>query len=258
MPQPPLLLIHGTNAAAWTMEPVRATFLKAGFTCTSLTYRHHDLPPGEDRNAKLQGLGIADYLDDARQAVAAMDEKPVIVGHSLGGLIAQKLAGEGLVAGGILLNSSIINGTLPTTDGERELGKMFMGAGAFWDEVFGQDFELLAKYGLSTLPLDLQHDIVDRLGTESGRVFFEFLYWMYDVNQTTKVDIDAVTCPLLFITSSEDVAVPPSAARQMAARYGDLAQVIEVENSCHYVQFDTQWPRIAAQAIDWLNKVFPD
>ena len=82
---PPVLLLTGTNAAAWTMDTVRQSFEAAGYVCHSLTYRHHDLPSGPERDAKLIGVSIADYVDDARQAIADIGEKPIVIGHSLGG-----------------------------------------------------------------------------------------------------------------------------------------------------------------------------
>ena len=189
----------------------------------------------------------------ARQEIARIAEKPVIVGHSLGGVVAQLLASEGAVRAGVLLNSSIVNGILPTTDGERELGKLFISAGAFWDQALRQDLELLTRYGLNTLPADLQRDIHARLDSESGRVLFEFVFWMYDVNKTTLVDQHQVSCPLLFVSGTEDKAVATSTARLMAERY-ETADFLAVDGACHYIQFDNQWPGTAAKALDWLRQ----
>ena len=250
---PPLLLLTGTNAASWTMDSVRQSFTAAGYDCHSLNYRYHDLPPGPDRDAKLVGVGIADFVDDARHAIEKIGEKPIVVGHSLGGVVAQLLAAEGAIGAGILLNSSIVNGILPTTDGERALGKLFISAGNFWDKALGQDLELLTKYGLNTLPDDMQRDIHARLDTESGRVLFEFIFWMYDVRQTTYVDPTKVTCPLLFVSGTEDKAVATSTARVMAERY-ETADFLAVNGGCHYIQFDDQWPGTAVKAIDWLRQ----
>ena len=250
---PPVLLLTGTNAAAWTMANVRTSFEASGYVCHSLTYRHHDLPPGPERDAKLVGVSIADFVDDARQAIEEIGESPVVVGHSLGGVVAQLLAAEGALRAGVLLNSSIVSGILPTTDGERELGQLFISAGAFWEQALGQDLAVLTKYGLNTLPTDMQHDIHARLGTESGRVLFEFVFWMYDVHQTTLVDQNKVTCPLLFISGTEDKAVATSTARSMAERY-ETADFLAVDGACHYIQFDDQWPGTAAKALDWLSR----
>lgn len=248
---PPVLLLTGTNAAPWTMDNVRAEFEAVGYTCHDFTYRFHDLPPGADRDSKLVGVSIADYVADARKAIAKMTERPIVIGHSLGGVVAQLLAGEGLLRSAVLLNSSIVNGVLPTTDGERELGKLFMSSGPFWEQALGQDFELLAKYGLNTLPQSMQHDIHQRLDTESGQVLFEFVFWMYDANQTTWVDPKSVTCPLLFVSGTEDRAVATSTARNMAARY-ETADFIAVDGACHYIQFDEHWPEVARTVLSWL------
>jgi pimeloyl-ACP methyl ester carboxylesterase len=252
-PSPPVLLLTGTNAAAWTMENVRTSFEASGYICHSLTYRFHDLPPGPERDAKLVGVSIADFVHDARQAIEEIGENPIVVGHSLGGVVAQLLAAERAVRAGVLLNSSIVNGILPTTDGERELGKLFISAGAFWERALGQDLELLTKYGLNTLSADLQRDIHARLGTESGRAIFEFVFWMYDTCLTTFVDHNKVSCPLLFVSGTEDKAVATSTARLMAERY-DTADFFAIDGACHYMQFDDQWPMIAAKALDWLSR----
>lgn len=251
-PKPPVLLLTGTNAAAWTMENVRASFEASGFTCHSLTYRHHDLPPGPERDDKLKGVSISDYVDDARQAIAHIGEAPIVVGHSLGGVVAQILAAEGAISAGILLNSSIVNGVLATTEGERSLGKLFISAGAFWEQALGQDLDLLVKYGLNTLPEDMQRDIHARLGTESGRVLFEFVFWMFDDRQTTLIDAEQVTCPLLFVSGTEDKAVATPTAQNMAARY-DSADFLAVEGACHYLQFDETWTETAQKILTWLN-----
>ncbi|MEX0349146.1 MAG: alpha/beta hydrolase [Paracoccaceae bacterium] len=249
----PVVFLHGTNGGPWTMDNFKQAFEAQGYVCHAPAYRFHDMPPSGARNVALKGLSIADYVEDLTAFIGTLDQQPVLVGHSLGGLIAQLLAAKGLAHAAVLLNSSIIHGTLPTTARERQLGKLFISAGAFWEQTPGQDFDLLAEFGLNTLPEELQHRICDRLDTESGRVLFEFVFWMYDENQTTKVDIDAVKCPLLFLSGSEDHAVPPSTARAMAARYGDRARFFEVEGACHYMQFDDGWEKTAELCIDWLR-----
>lgn len=250
---PPVLLLTGTNAAPWTMDSVRQSFEQSGFTCHPVTYRFHAMPPGLERDAKLIGVGIKDYLNDAREVLRDIGQPPVVVSHSLGGVIAQLLAAEGAVRAGVLLNSCIVNGVLPSTDGERQLGKMFISAGAFWDQALGQDLELLANYGLNSLSAELQRDIHARLGTESGRVLFEFVFWMYDVEQTTLVKPEQVTFPLLFVSGTEDKAVSTRTARLMAELY-ETADFLPIEGACHYIQFQDDWPKTAAEVLNWLTE----
>ncbi|MES0808092.1 alpha/beta hydrolase [Roseibium sp. SCPC15] len=254
MSKPPIVFLHGTNAGPWTMETFSDFFQSRGFECHSLTYRHHELPDSEERSRALIGTSIKDYVDDVAAFIDRLNQRPIVIGHSLGGLVAQLLSSRGLIHAGVLINSSIINGTTPTTDMERALGKLFMSAGRFWEMAPGQDFELLAAYGLNTMPEKQQHEICDRLSTESGAVLFELFFWMYDVNQTTKVDFSKAKAPLLFLSGSEDKVVPPSTSRTMADRYGDLAEFAEIPGRCHYMQLESGWEHIAQQSLDWIER----
>lgn len=251
----PIVLLHGTNAGPWTMAPFKSFFEEQGFACHAPTYRHHELPDGPERTAALTGVSIADYVEDMAAFVRSLDRPPIVIGHSLGGLIAQLLNARGLIAAGVLINSSIINGTVPTTEMERALGKMFMSAGAFWETVPGQDFELLAAYGLNTMPPAQQHEICDRLLTESGQVLFELFFWMYDVHQATRVDVSEARAPLLFLSGGEDKVVPPSTARSMADRYGARATFVRFAGRCHYMQLEDGWEEIARTSLDWIDSL---
>ncbi|MET1414695.1 alpha/beta hydrolase [Roseibium sp. HPY-6] len=248
-----IVFLHGTNATSWTLDPIRHFFEAEGYTCHSPVYRFHDLPEGEERTQALKGVSIADYVADIAAFIETLEQKPIVIGHSLGGLIGQLLSARELIEAGVLINSSIINGTVPTTEMERALGKMFMSAGPFWEDVPGQDFDLLAAYGLNTMPVEQQHDICDRLGTESGQVLFELFFWMYDVNQTTRIDFTRATAPLLFLSGSEDKVVPPTTAKTMADRYGTRATFIEVPGRCHYMQLEEGREKLAQHCLEWIR-----
>lgn len=250
----PVVLLHGTNAGPWTMAPFKKFFEEAGFACHAPTYRFHHLADGEERRKALIGTSIQDYVSDTVEFIRTLDRPPIVIGHSLGGLIAQILSGRGLIEAGVLINSSIMAGTTPTTDMERALGRMFMSAGAFWQEAPGQDFELLAAYGLNTMPEIQQHEICDRLSTESGEVLFELFFWMYDQKQATQVVFDGRNAPMLFLTGGEDKVVPPSTARQMAARYGDLAALQEYPGKCHYMHLEDGWQELASNSLVWIRE----
>ena len=216
----PVVLIHGTNAGPWTMSNFSRYFEQRGFRCHNPTYRHHDKPLSDETLALLAGTSIADYVEDIVGFVETLDTAPILVGHSLGGVVAQKVAATGLARAIVLLNGSVNWGVLPTTGQERALGKMFLEAGSFWEGTMLPDFDTMAKFGLNKLDLIEQHRVFDRLVPESGRVMFELFFWIFDENQTTKIDYDSVTCPVLMVSGSDDLAIPPSTARLIAERHG--------------------------------------
>jgi len=227
-------------------------FEQRGFRCHSPTYRHHDKPRSDETSALLAGTSIADYVEDIVELVETLDTAPILVGHSLGGVVAQKVAAMGLARAIVLLNGSVNWGVLPTTDQERALGKMMMATGSFWERTLLPDFDTMAKFGLNKLDSTEQHRVFDRLVPESGRAMFELFFWMFDENQTTKIDYDCVTCPVLMISGSDDLAVPPSTARLIAERHGSRATFHEAEGFGHYLTLEPAWKKIAEFCSNWM------
>lgn len=250
----PIVLVHGTNAGPWTMANFERHFEALGWRCHSPAYRHHDRPlPGSDAQI-LSGVSIADYAEDVAAAVSDLDTEPVIVGHSLGGVIAQLLASRGLARAIILLNGSVNWGVLPTTEGERALAKALMSAGPFWETTLLPDFETMSTFGLNMLEPADQRRVFDRLGPESGRVMFELFFWIFDENQTTRIDYAGVRCPVLMVSGSQDLAIPPSTSRIIAQHHGSTATFHEAAGFGHYLMLEPRWRYIADLCAQWLNE----
>src|SRR2546425_205317 len=84
----PILFLHGMWGGSWMWDHYLSFFAGRGYTGYALNLRgHHGSKPVDD----IGRVPFADYLADAR-AVAASIGDPIIVGHSMGGLLAQKLA----------------------------------------------------------------------------------------------------------------------------------------------------------------------
>lgn len=247
-----VVLIHGTNAGPWAMKNFANYFEQTGFICHSPAYRDHDVPPSDEVSDRLVGVSIDDYVDDISTYVEGLETIPILVGHSLGGVVAQRLAVKGLAKAVVLLNGSVNWGILPTTDEERALGKMFMSAGNFWEGTMLPDFETMARYGLNKLDPADQHRVFDRLGPESGRVMFELFFWIFDPNHTTRIDYDAIECPVLMISASDDLAIPPSTARKIFECYGPNARFHEARDHGHYLMLEPQWEKLAELCAGWM------
>lgn len=245
-------MIHGTNAGPWTMANFAEFFADKGFVCHSPAFRYHDRFPTPEGGAQLKGLSIADYVDEIGSFVASLEVPPILMGHSLGGVVAQKLAMRGLARAIVLLNGSVNWGVLPTTSGERELGKVLMSAGAFWEDTLLPDFETMSRFGLNKLDPEEQHRVFDKLGPESGRVMFELFFWMLDDQETTRIDYDDVRCPVLIVSGSDDLAIPPSTARLIAERHGANATFHEATGFGHYLTLEPRWREIAELCAGWI------
>jgi pimeloyl-ACP methyl ester carboxylesterase len=95
------VLIHGAWSRGEQLALTRAAFEERGYTAHTPTLRHHELPLNEGAT-KIASLSLGDYTDDLVGFVNSLDSPPLLVGHSMGGLLAQLVAARtrhaGLVA----------------------------------------------------------------------------------------------------------------------------------------------------------------
>jgi non-heme chloroperoxidase len=86
--RPPLLFVHGAYVGAWCWEEHFLDWFAArGFRCFALSLRGHGASEGRER---LNDFGLADYAEDLARAAALLPSPPVLIGHSMGALVAQK------------------------------------------------------------------------------------------------------------------------------------------------------------------------
>jgi pimeloyl-ACP methyl ester carboxylesterase len=100
----PLLFVHGAWHAAWCWdEHFLDFFAERGFRAVAISLRGYG---ASDVSKPLNSVTVADYVDDVRSTVKTLGSEPVLIGHSLGGLVVQKYLDEGGHAlAGVLLAS---------------------------------------------------------------------------------------------------------------------------------------------------------
>ena len=247
-----VVLIHGAFAGPWCMEKFAGFFRERGMICHVPALRYHGGDPKADPDPKLATTSIDDYTDDLAAFIQDLETTPIVLGHAVGAVIAQKLAARGLAKGIILINSNVPWGVLPSTDDERAVAKGLMEAGPFWKTAMRVQFDLIAPYAFNKLDTAAQHAVFDRLGPESGTVMFEMFFWMFDDRRAVAVDFDKVTCPVLALSGAEDRAVPPITGRRIAEKYGAKATFEEVPDHAHFMFLEPGWEKVAARCADWM------
>ena len=110
---PTLLFVHGAWHGAWCWEQhFLRYFADRGWLVKAVDLRGH----GADADRKgLRWHRIADYVADVAEAAAALPEPPVVIGHSMGGLVVQKYLETHLAAAAVLVASAPPAGVLGTT-----------------------------------------------------------------------------------------------------------------------------------------------
>ena len=110
----PLMLIHGAWLSARSWEHFTDYFAKRGFAVSAPEWprKEGDVEELRAEAEALKGLGIAEIVDHYEEQIRALEEPPVLIGHSFGGLIVELLLDRGLGRAGVALSPAPPKGIL--------------------------------------------------------------------------------------------------------------------------------------------------
>ncbi|MFL5612813.1 MAG: alpha/beta hydrolase [Gemmatimonadaceae bacterium] len=249
----PILYIPGYFASAWVYESYLPFFAARGYAGFALNLRGRGgsaLPSG----TMLGRVTLSDYIDDARQAARWLVERigtPIVFGHSMGGLIAQKLGEEGLARALVLLSPapprgiSLLSGSL--------LRRQFRYLPAILRsrQVVPRLADMRALV-LNHIPdAELQATFA-RFVPDSGRAGREMSFG------AVRVDADRLrenVRKVLVVTSDEDRFVPQRVAQRIAQRY--RAPLYVARGHGHLLQREPGWREPAEFIAGWLDRELP-
>lgn len=243
---PTVVMIHGAFCAGWAFEAFRAPFEARGWTV------HAPDLPGHAEDGAVAGLSMSDYASSLVRFCAQLPDRPVLLGHSMGGLVCQLAARRVDPMAMILLAPSAPWGVAGSSIEEAITAFGVHLADPFWGSAVSPDRHLMRHHSLDRTPRDQRRAILDRLRPESGRAVREVLNWWLDPFMTTSVGVGALPMPSLAIVGDRDVVHPPATVRQTAERIGADFQVMP--GMSHWLIGEEGWEDVADLALDWLTR----
>lgn len=251
----PVVMIHGAFCGGWAFDKFREPFAQSGFDVLAPTLRHHE---GEGSHA-VGSTGLADYADDLEKLLSGLNEPPILVGHSLGGLLAQMIAARRPVRAMVLIAPCAPWGIMPTTLFEIASAQaLFLLAGDYWNTALKPDYGVAAAHALDKLSRAERRSVFDRFVPESGLATFEILHWALDFRRASYVRARQVTCPIVCLAGSDDRINPPSTIRRIAERYDGRAVFEELAGHSHWLIGEPGWELIAERALTWLDQILEE
>ncbi len=239
--KPPVLLLHGFNGGAWYWEAYQALLASRGYASHAINLRgHHGSRPVKD----IGKVRVMDYVADALDVARSL-KNPIVIGHSMGGLLAQKVAEAGACRAAVMLASApprwipIVSWVLMTK--QLKYAKALATFTSLKPDRRDADALMFNR-----TPMADRAAFFPRLVPESGRAGFDLSFGIVGVNERR------VTCPTLVVYGSDDKFIVPRIARAIAAKYRSPIRVYD--GFAHHIMSEPGWERPANDVVDWMDQ----
>ena len=227
-----LVFVHGmlSNADVW--HPVIDYFNERGFSCKAVNLKE---------GLNLRKACIQDYVDKVK---AMVTENDIVIGHSMGGLIVQKVAEEASIKGGVAICSAAPKGV--KFRGDIVLSSAKYALKVIMRKPFKEDYPFIRKYMLVGIEEEKARNIYEKLEEQSAIVTYEL-----GMNRIA-VDEKKVKCPLLFIATKQDGICAPELVKRIADKYNAEYRLYD---GCHHFFCNNNWRDIAEGIHNFISKL---
>ena len=238
--KPPVVLVHGMFGGAWYFENYQRQLAARGYESHAVNLRgHHGSRPVRD----IGKVELMDYVADALEVARSLGN-PFVIGHSMGGLIAQKVAERGACRGVVLLAAAPPRWIPPVSWLLLRKQIKYVRALVLFEAVTPDRSDADALM-FNRTPVPERAGFFARLVAESGRAGFQLSVGAIDVNASR------VTAPVLVVTGEDDRFVVPRVARALARKYN--APLKSYPSFAHHIMAEPGWEKPCSDIIDWLD-----
>ena len=260
--RPTVVFVHGgwVTPACWSKF---VSFFEANeYRCLAPAW------PGKDRSVEairadpsaLAGLGLSDIVDHYERIIRSLDEPPILIGHSFGGLFVQLLLDRGLGSAGVLIDSAAPKGVFafePTT--LLSLGRILL-IPVGWRKVVRWSYTEFRYAFVHTMRADEARAIWDaQIVPDSGRPFFEAGLSAFDRTSPASVDFaNPDRAPLLVVAGEADRAIPPRVSRRIFRAHQASPARTEFRSfpgRTHWLIAQDGWEEVAQACVDWIQSL---
>ena len=256
MPSPsgPVVFIHGMymNAESWQPWVERASL--RGLTCHAPSWPFHDGAPADLRAHIDPGLGqlrFRDVTDHYKSFIDSLSDRPTLIGHSIGGLVVQKLINDGYGRAGVSISSAPPRGIVSFDP-------------HFFRANFPHTNPFAGNKPVVMTPERFQYTFCNTMSAAASGDAFE----RYVVPESRNVPRSTLTTqgrinfradhsPLLFIAGDKDHLTPLSMIKKNVRAYKNPTSTVAFQlftDRSHFICNQQGWQEVADHALDWLEE----
>lgn len=243
---PPLLFVHGAFCGAWVWdEHFLPYFAERGFAAHAVSLRGHGRSGG---HALFPLFGLADYVEDLVKTIQGMEAPPILIGHSMGGVVIQWFLQEHAALGAVLMGAGPPYGMIASS------AVTFVQNPILSTQV--SMMPVLQLLGSNPVFMDMARRVLfsermseeealaflRRTQFESPRVMFDLIWPHRPRNQGT---------PLLVLGAEKDYFITPYMVRATARAYQTEAEIFP--HMGHAMMVEAGWRAVADRIIKWID-----
>ena len=256
----PVVFIHGLWLHASSWEPWIDRFRDDGYTSIAPGWPNEPATVAEARANPdaVANQGIDEITEHFATIIENLDQPPIIVGHSFGGLITEKLLGEGYGAAAVAIDPAQIKGVLPLPLAQLRSALPGLGNPANLHKAVSLTNKEF-RYGFgNAITEDESDELYEKCAIPSpAKPLFQAAVANFALHSSAKVNTgNADRGPLLLISGTADHTVPDVVTRSTFKQYRDSTAVTELkqfEGRGHSLTIDTGWKEVADAVLEWLQ-----
>ncbi|MFK4296306.1 non-heme chloroperoxidase [Arthrobacter sp. GAS37] len=260
----PVVFVHGLWLLPSSWDAWRTLFEERGYT--TLAPGWPDDPDTVEEARRVPGVfagkSIGDITDHFAAVVGKLEKKPVLIGHSFGGLIVQKLAGMGLAAATAAVDPAPIRGVLPLPLSSLKAASAVISNPANRRrQVMLTEKEFRYAF-TNAVPEAEAHELYELFPVPgSGIPLFQAAF--ANLNPRTEASADTKNPergPLLVISGEDDHTVPwaiANATFKLQEKNPGVTESFEFPGRGHSLVVDSGWAEVAEKVLEFLGRNAP-
>jgi pimeloyl-ACP methyl ester carboxylesterase len=257
----PVVFVHGLWLLRSSWQAWRGYFEELGFATLSPGW------PGDPESVEearahpeaFAGKGVAEVTDHFAEVIRALDRKPIVIGHSFGGLIAQRLAGQGLTVAAVAIDPAPFRGVLPLpVSALRSASAVLSNPGNYKKGVMLTEKQF--RYGFGNAVTEAESkQLYDTYAVPApGKPLFQAATANFNPRSEASVDSgNPARGPLLVISGEKDHTVPwaiANASYKKQVKNPSPTEIKEIPGRGHALVVDSGWREVADTAAEFLTK----
>jgi non-heme chloroperoxidase len=257
----PVVFVHGLWLLPSSWDRWAELFEQAGYVAVKPGWPDD---PDTVADAKAHpetfaGKGIGQIADYQEEIIRRLDRKPVVIGHSFGGLLTQILAGRGLSAASVALDPAPFRGVLPLPISALRSGEPVLKNPANYNRAVPLTYEQFRYAFGNAVDEDEAKALYKTYAVPGpGKPLFQAATANFNPWTEAKVDTkNPERGPLLIIVGEQDHTVPPAVAKasyKKQERNEGVTEYVEIPGRGHALTIDSGWREVADTALAFVRR----